>query len=102
MIPLKSQKELQMLKRSGRILADVLQKVQRIVRPGITTSDIDRLSEELILKEASEVALIRYAKSQEMVSMQGDGILKAITGVTTFDEVVSVTGPIEWPAENKK
>ncbi|MFA4853844.1 MAG: type I methionyl aminopeptidase [Candidatus Omnitrophota bacterium] len=60
MIPLKSQKELQMLKRSGRILADVLQKVQRIVQPGITTSDIDRLSEELILKEKALPAFKGY------------------------------------------
>jgi methionyl aminopeptidase len=60
MIPLKSQKELQMLKRSGKILADVLQKVQRIVRPGITTSDIDRLSEELILKEKALPAFKGY------------------------------------------
>jgi methionyl aminopeptidase len=60
MIPLKSPKDLQMLKRSGKILADVLQKVQRIVRPGITTSDIDRLSEELILKEKALPAFKGY------------------------------------------
>jgi methionyl aminopeptidase len=60
MITLKSQKELQMLKRSGKILADVMQKVQRIVRPGITTSDIDRLSEELILKEKALPAFKGY------------------------------------------
>jgi len=60
MILLKSQKELQMLKRSGRILADVMQKVQRIVRPGITTSDIERLSEELILKEKALPAFKGY------------------------------------------
>jgi len=60
MIPLKSQKDLQMLKRSGEILARVLQKVQLIVRAGITTLDIDRLSEELILKEKALPAFKGY------------------------------------------
>ncbi len=52
--------------------------------------------ETTILKEASEVALREVAKRQGMVSMQEDGILKAIEGKTTLDEVVSVTGELEW------
>ncbi len=52
--------------------------------------------EEVILKEASEVALKKFADSQEMVSMQADGILKVLQGLTSFDEVESVTGRIEW------
>ncbi len=52
--------------------------------------------EQLILKEASEVALRELAKKQEMVFMQEDGILKAISGLTTFAEVESVTSPLVW------
>lgn len=52
--------------------------------------------EEIILKEVSERALRELAKKQEMVTMQEDGVLKVLTGMTTFDEVESVTGPIEW------
>jgi type IV pilus assembly protein PilB len=52
--------------------------------------------ETTILKEASEVALREVAKRQGMVSMQEDGILKVLEGKTTFDEVVSVTGELEW------
>ena len=50
MIYLKSSEDLQMLKRSGEILAAVMRQVQAVLRPGITTLDIDSLSEELILK----------------------------------------------------
>jgi len=60
MIPLKSQKEIQMLKRSGEILASVMQKVQKIVRPGITTMDIDTLSAELIFKKKAQAAFKGY------------------------------------------
>jgi len=59
-IPIKSEKDLQMLKRSGRILSGVMRKVEKIVRPGITTLDIDRLSEELILKENALPAFKGY------------------------------------------
>jgi type II secretory ATPase GspE/PulE/Tfp pilus assembly ATPase PilB-like protein len=52
--------------------------------------------ETTILREASEVALREVAKKQGMVSMQEDGILKAIEGTTTLDEVVSVTGELVW------
>ena len=56
--------------------------------------------EELILKEASEVALKKLADSQGMVSMQSDGILKTLLGITSFEEVESVTGKIEWRQSN--
>ncbi len=52
--------------------------------------------ETTILKEASEVALREVAKRQEMITMQEDGILKALLGQTTLSEVVGATGQIEW------
>jgi type IV pilus assembly protein PilB len=52
--------------------------------------------ETTILKEASEVALRAVAERQEMVTMQQDGILKVLEGKTTWSEVTSVTGQIEW------
>jgi len=52
--------------------------------------------EETILKEFSEVALRKLAERQGMVTMQADGVLKVLQGETTFKEVESVTGPIEW------
>jgi len=60
MISLKSPKDLEMLKRSGQILVAVMRKVAKIVQPGITTLDIDRLSEELIIKEKALAAFKGY------------------------------------------
>ncbi len=39
-----------MMRRSGKILSDVMGKVRESLRPGMTTLDVDRMSEELILK----------------------------------------------------
>jgi type IV pilus assembly protein PilB len=52
--------------------------------------------EELILAKVTELTLKTLAKKQGMVMMQTDGILKAALGLTTFEEVESVTGPISW------
>ncbi len=60
MIPVKSEKDLRMLGRSGSILAAVMRKVEKSVRAGMTTLDIDRLSEELILKEKAIPAFKGY------------------------------------------
>jgi len=59
-IPIKSEKDLQMLRRSGQILSAVMRKVQKILRPGIRTLDIDRLCAELILKENALAAFKGY------------------------------------------
>lgn len=56
--------------------------------------------EELILEKVSEVSLKALAKKQGMVMMQQDGVLKVISGITTFEEVESVTGPIVWDIQN--
>jgi methionyl aminopeptidase len=60
MIPLKSESDLKMLKRSGSILASVMRKLEDKILPGMTTADIDAISEELILKEKALPAFKNY------------------------------------------
>lgn len=52
--------------------------------------------EEVILTEVSERALRKLAEKQMMVTMQQDGVLKVLSGMTTFEEVEGTTGPIGW------
>jgi type II secretory ATPase GspE/PulE/Tfp pilus assembly ATPase PilB-like protein len=52
--------------------------------------------EEAILKEVSENVLKKIAEESGMVSMQEDGILKSLEGITDFEEVERVTGSIAW------
>jgi len=51
---------------------------------------------DAIQKEASQSTMRGLAEKQKMVTMQEDGILKVITGMTTLEEVEGTTGPIEW------
>lgn len=50
----------------------------------------DQLS-EIIIKEPSESRIQEEAKRQGMISMMQDGILKALDGLTTIEEVLQLT-----------
>ncbi len=60
MIPLKTEKDLQVLRQSGEILVKVLNKIRQAVKPGVATIDIDRMAEELIRKEGALPAFKGY------------------------------------------
>lgn len=60
MITLKSAKDLEMLRESGKILASIMKRLEAFVKPGILTAEIDRLAEELVRKESAEAAFKGY------------------------------------------
>jgi len=66
----------------------------------IAIVELLEVSEEinsLIHKNATERDIREAAiKEQGMVLMQQDGILKALQGITTLDEIERETGPIQW------
>lgn len=47
-ISIKSEKEIELMRESGRILANVLEELEGMVRPGISTLDIDKKCAEII------------------------------------------------------
>ncbi|MCM8781270.1 MAG: type I methionyl aminopeptidase, partial [Candidatus Omnitrophica bacterium] len=51
MIVLKTEEELAMLRKSGKILAKIMARLKQFIRPGISTQDIDRFAEELLQQE---------------------------------------------------
>lgn len=52
--------------------------------------------EKLIYGNPTEIDLKKQARSEGMVSLQEDGILKALRGVTSMEEVERLTGKIDW------
>jgi len=52
--------------------------------------------EEVIYKNPTELELARLAKNEGLVTMQEDGVLKVLLGITSFEEVENLTGKIEW------
>jgi len=49
---------------------------------------------EIILKEPSEVQIAKEADRQGMIKMRQDGIIKALAGVTSIEEVLRVAAEV--------
>ncbi|MFA5356119.1 MAG: type I methionyl aminopeptidase [Candidatus Omnitrophota bacterium] len=60
MIPIKSDEELKMFEKSGRILARVMGGLRRAVKSGISTIEIDLLAQEMMEREGSSSAFKGY------------------------------------------
>jgi methionyl aminopeptidase len=60
MIPLKSEEELRKLQASGEILGRVMKDLKKFVVCGISTAEIDRIAEDLIIKEGAKPAFKGY------------------------------------------
>ena len=60
MIQLKSEKEIKIMEEGGAILAKVLKEVEKLAKPGITTLELDRAAEALILGFGAKPAFKGY------------------------------------------
>ena len=59
-IPIKTPAEIEILRKAGRILASILKEVAGSVRAGMTTSDVDLLTEKLISERGCRAAFKGY------------------------------------------
>lgn len=59
-IELKTKDEIEKVRRAGRIVAEILEKLRDEVKPGITTRDLDRLAEKWTLAAGAKPAFKGY------------------------------------------
>ena len=50
MVTIKSEKEIELMKKAGKILSETLDLIQQNIKPGVTTEKLDRLAEKYIRK----------------------------------------------------
>jgi methionyl aminopeptidase len=60
MIILKSQDEIHKIRAAGKIVAEVFEELKPLVRPGISTRELDRIAEEAIIKRGAKPAFKGY------------------------------------------
>ena len=112
MVALKSAREIEMMRRSGKITAGVLTELMKSVRPGMTTGELDAMAERGIRAQGAVPTFKGYhgftgsicaSVNEEVVHgipgdrVLGDGDLLSIDIGTTLDGYVSdtaVTMPI--------
>jgi methionyl aminopeptidase len=59
-IIIKSQREIEHLRRANALVAEVFQKLKKVVASGITTKELDRVAEEIILSKGATPAFKGY------------------------------------------
>ncbi len=93
MIILKSSREIEKIRVSGGIVAEVLEEVKKKVTPGVRSKDIDRMAEELIRKKGGIPAFKGYRgyPSTACISVN-DEIVHGIPSERIFKEgdIVSI------------
>ncbi len=62
MVKIKSEEEIEAIRRACRILSEVMEKVAKEIRPGVTTNELDKLAESLILKAGGRCSFKGYQK----------------------------------------
>lgn len=60
MIPIKSQRDIEVMAEGGRILSQIMKELKKEARAGRKTKDLDRLAESLILKHKARPAFKHY------------------------------------------
>ena len=58
--------------------------------------EISKKMQELIVQGSGQLAIEEEIKNTDFVNMQQDGVLKVVSGMTTFEEVEGVAGKIIW------
>jgi methionyl aminopeptidase len=59
-IPLKTPEEIEAMAEAGRRLAGVMAEVERRIKPGVTTAELDEVAREAILKAGAKPAFLGY------------------------------------------
>lgn len=60
MVIIRSQREIEQLKRSNVMVAEVFEKLRSMIEPGITTKELDQVAEEYILSRGARPAFKGY------------------------------------------
>ncbi|MBU2539989.1 type I methionyl aminopeptidase [Patescibacteria group bacterium] len=60
MITIKTTEEIKIMKEGGKILAKIMKELEKQIKPGITTKELDRAAEALILKHGGKPSFKGY------------------------------------------
>ncbi len=83
-IVLKTQRDLEYMRQAGRVTALALRAARDVIRPGVTTADIDAAAAEVLRKHGAQAAFLGY----------GQPPFPAVTTVSVNQELVhGIPGP---------
>lgn len=93
MVIVKTEKQIEAMRESGKILRDTLLKVQEIIKPGITTKEIDKFAHRYIVSRGAKPSCLGYMKYPASVCVSvNEQVVHGIPGdlVLQDGDIVSV------------
>lgn len=60
MIIIKNDSEIELMRHAGKVVGETLAKLEEVIRPGITTAELDRIAEEYITKQGAKPSFKGY------------------------------------------
>lgn len=60
MIIIKNDQEIEYMRKAGRLVGETLARLEEIIRPGVTTAEIDKIAEEFIVKHNAKPSFKGY------------------------------------------
>jgi len=60
MIIIKTDKEIEYMRQAGKIVGNTLLKLEEVIKPGITTAELDKIAEEYIIKQGAKPSFKGY------------------------------------------
>jgi len=99
MIVIKSQAEIEMMRQAGRIVALVLLEMERVIRPGIRTAELDRIAEDIIKKAGAAPSFKGYQGFPASICASiNEEVVHGIPGMTKLQEgdIVSIDVGAEY------
>jgi methionyl aminopeptidase len=98
-IPRRTHQEIELMRRAGRVVADVLALMEDNLRPGITTAELDAIAEEYIRKSGARPSFKGYKGFPASICVSIDEeVVHGIPGPRAIEEgqVVSVDAGAIW------
>ncbi|HEY6541901.1 MAG TPA: type I methionyl aminopeptidase, partial [Ktedonobacteraceae bacterium] len=90
-IILKSKAEVESIRQSGRIVADILAELRMAVRPGITTGELDDLAAKLLMQRDARSSTLGYVYEgfsypASLCTSVNDEVIHSIPGARVLQE----------------
>ncbi len=60
MIPIKNQRQIEQMRSAGRVAAEVLERTAAVIRPGISTGEVDEAAAQFIAEAGCKSAFLNY------------------------------------------
>ena len=99
LVPHRTRQEIDLMRRAGRIVADVLALMEEELKPGVTTAQLDAIAEDYIRKAGARPSFKGYRGFPASICVSiDDEVVHGIPGHRVIEEgqVVSVDAGAIW------